>query len=161
MDGQKWQLYFSTDDSINEREVLDYYRIRFQQEFCFRDNKQYAGITNCQSIDFRKLTFHFNTSHTTINLTKAACKRLRIPFSISSCKSVVHKAYMLERFISACGITPDLQVINKLFKELILRTIVQKKNSSYYFIFFVSSQRFSKIDLLCITTTISQLIILL
>lgn len=59
MDGRtdKWQLYFSTDDSMDGREVLDYYRTRFQLEFCFRDGKQHAGITNCQSTDFRKLDF--------------------------------------------------------------------------------------------------------
>ena len=72
MDGRtdKWQLYFSTDDSMDGREVLDYYRTRFQLEFCFRDGKQHAGITNCQSIDFRKLDFHFNASLAAINLAK-------------------------------------------------------------------------------------------
>lgn len=43
-------------------EVLDYYRTIFQLEFSFRDSKRHAGITNCQSIDFRKLNFHFNAS---------------------------------------------------------------------------------------------------
>lgn len=124
MDGRsdKWQLYFSTDDSMDSRDVLDYYRTRFQLEFCFRDSKQHAGITNCQSTDFRKLAFHFNASLTAINLAKAACKRLKIPFSVSSCKSVIHNAYMLERFICVFGITPDPQVIDKLFKELVLFT---------------------------------------
>ena len=36
-------------DSMDGREVLDYYRTRFLLEFCFRDGKQHAGITNCQS----------------------------------------------------------------------------------------------------------------
>ena len=77
MDGRtdKWQLYFSTDDSLDGRKVLDYYRTRFQLEFCFRDARQYAGITNYQSTDFRKLAFHFNASLTAVNLAKAACKR--------------------------------------------------------------------------------------
>ena len=77
----------------------DYYRTRFHLEFCFRDSKQYAGITNCQSTDFRKLAFHFNASLTAINLAKAACKSRGIPYSISSCKSMIHNAYMLERFV--------------------------------------------------------------
>ena len=124
MDGRtdKWQLYFSTDDSMDGREVLDYYRTRFQLEFCFRDGKQHAGITNCQSTDFRKLDFHFNASLAAVNLAKAACKRLGITYSISSCKSFIHNAYMLERFICVFGISPDSQVIDKLFKELILFT---------------------------------------
>ena len=91
-------------------------------EFCFRDGKQQAGITNCQSTDFRKLDFHFNASLAAINLAKAACKRLGITYSISSCKSFIHNAYMLERFICVFGINPDPQVIDKLFKELILFT---------------------------------------
>ena len=114
----------SCDNYINNRYplVLDYYRTRFQLEFCFRDGKQHAGITNCQSTDFRKLDFHFNASLAAINLVKAACKRLGIAYSISSCKSFIHNAYMLERFICVFGISPDPQVIDKLFKELILFT---------------------------------------
>ena len=114
----------SCDNYINNRYplVLDYYRTRFQLEFCFRDGKQHAGITNCQSTDFRKLDFHFNASLAAINLAKAACKRIGITYSISSCKSFIHNAYMLERFIYVFGISPDPQVIDKLFKELILFT---------------------------------------
>ena len=114
----------SCDNYINNRYplVLDYYRTRFQLEFCFRDGKQHAGITNCQSTDFRKLDFHFNASLAAINLAKAACKRIGITYSISSCKSFIHNAYMLERFMCVFGISPDPQVINKLFKELILFT---------------------------------------
>ena len=108
---------------MDGREVLDYYRTRFQLEFCFRDGKQHAGITNCQSTDFRKLDFHFNASLAAVNLAKAACKRLGITYSISSCKSFIHNAYMLERFICVFGISPDPQVIDKLFKELILFTV--------------------------------------
>lgn len=118
----KWQLYFSTDQNQSALDVLEYYRTRFQLEFCFRDSKQYAGITNCQSTDFRKLAFHFNASLTAINLAKAVCKRMGVPYSISSCKSMIHNAYMLERFICMFGISPDLQVIDKPFQELILFT---------------------------------------
>ena len=118
----KWQIYFSTDQTLSTVDVLEYYRTRFQLEFCFRDSKQYAGITNCQSTDFRKLAVHFNASLTAINLAKAACKRMGIPYSISSCKSMIHNAYMLERFICVFGIQPDTVLIDKIFKELILFT---------------------------------------
>ncbi len=37
---------------------------------CSRDSKQYAGIINCQSTDFKKLTFHFNESLMVVNLAK-------------------------------------------------------------------------------------------
>ncbi len=119
MDGRtdKWQLYFSTDDSMNGREVLDYYRTWFQLEFCFRDGKQHAGITNCQSTDFRKLDFHFNASLAAINLAKAACKRLGITYSISSCKSFIHNTYMLERFICVLGLTLTRKLLTNFSKN--------------------------------------------
>ena len=72
--------------------------------------------------NFRKLDIQFNASLAAINLAKAACKRLGITYSISFCKSFIHNAYMLERFICVFGINPDPQVIDKLFKELILFT---------------------------------------
>lgn len=97
-------------------------RTRFQLEFCFRDAKHYAGLNDCQSTDLRKLEFHRNASFASINIAKAACKELKTPFSISSCKSIIHNAYMLNRFICVSGLQPDPQVIDKLFKELVLFT---------------------------------------
>ena len=50
------------------------------------------------STDFRKLIFTSMHRLAAVNLAKAACKRLGIAYS-SSCKSFIHNAYMLERFI--------------------------------------------------------------
>ena len=118
----KGQIYFSTDESMTTRDVIDCYRTRFQLEFCFRDAKSYAGLNDCQARDLRRLEFHFNASFASINLAKAACKDLGVPFSVSSCKSMIHNAYMLERFICVSGLRPNPQVIDKLFKELVLFT---------------------------------------
>lgn len=118
----KWQIYFSTDESMSTENVIDCCRTRFQLEFCFRDGKHYAGLNDCQSIDLRKLVFHRNASFASINLAKVACKELGIPFSIPSCKSIIHNAYMLNRFICVSGLRPNPLVIDKLFKELVLFT---------------------------------------
>lgn len=118
----KWQIYFSTDESMTTHDVINCYRTRFQLEFCFRDAKSYAGLNDCQARDLRRLEFHFNASFASINLAKAACKDLGVPFSVSSCKSMIHNAYMLERFICVSGLRPNPQVIDKLFKELVLFT---------------------------------------
>jgi len=118
----RWQIYFSTDDSMNAKDVIEYYKTRFQIEFCFRDAKHYAGLCDCQSTCFKKLHYHFNASFTAINLAKAACKSCGIPYSITTCKSVIHNAYMLERFICVSGLQANTQLIDKLFKELVLFT---------------------------------------
>ena len=108
-DMTKWQIYFSTDDSMSAKNVINCYRTRFQLEFCFRDAKHYAGLNDCQSTDLRKLEFHRNASFASINIAKAVCKELEMPFSISSCKSIIHNAYMLNRFICVSGLQPILR----------------------------------------------------
>lgn len=116
----RWKIYFSTDVSMSTKDVINCYRARFQLEFCFRDVKSFAGLTNCQARDLRRLEFHFNASFSAINLAKVACKELGMPFSVSSCKSMIHNAYMLERFVCVSGMQPDPHIIDKLFKELVL-----------------------------------------
>lgn len=106
--------------STSTKDVINCYRTRFQLEFCFKDWKHYADLNNCQSTNLRKLEFHRNTSFASITIAKAACKELGIPFSISSCKSIIHNAYMLNRFICVSALQPNPQVIDKLFKELVL-----------------------------------------
>ena len=112
----------STDESMSAKDVIDCYITRFQLEFCFRHGKHYAGLNDCQSTDLRKLEFHRNAFLANINLAKVACKELGMPFSISSCKSIIHNAYMLNRFIYVSGLRLNPQVIDKLVKELVLFT---------------------------------------
>ena len=38
------RLYFSTDESMDGRDVVEYYATRFQEEFCFRDAKQFLCL---------------------------------------------------------------------------------------------------------------------
>ena len=118
----RWNLYFTTDVGMSGKDILDIYRTRFLIEFCFRDGKHHTGLAQCQSTSVNKLAFNFNASLSSINLAKAASKSLRIPFSISSCKTVIHNAYMLERFICVSGLDPDPHLIDKLIKELVLFT---------------------------------------
>ncbi len=117
---KRWQLYFSTDAEASGKDVLDIYRTRFQLEFCFRDSKQHTGLTHCQSTSINKLAFNFNASLASVNLAKAACKSLGLPFSITTCQSVMHNAFLLERFICVSGIDPNPHLIDKLIKELVV-----------------------------------------
>ena len=52
-------------------DVLDYYQTRFQVKFCFRDAKQFTGLTDCQSRDLNKLHIHLIASLTKVTLAQA------------------------------------------------------------------------------------------
>jgi len=118
-DGKKPKLFFSTNPEMSGKDVIEFYRTRFQIEFCFRDAKGFTGLTQSQARDVAELSFNFNASLTSVNLAKALAKERGIPFSMASCKTMIHNTYLLERFICVSGIKPNRRLNDKLVKELI------------------------------------------
>ena len=118
-DGKKPKLFFSTDPAMSGKDVIEYYRTRFQIEFCFRDAKSFTGLMQSQARDVSKLSFNFNVSLATVNLAKVLAKERGIPFSMASCKTMLHNAFLLERFICVSGIKPNRRLNDKLVKELV------------------------------------------
>ena len=115
----KHKLYFSTDVDMSGMEVIEYYRTRFQIEFCYRDAKQYTGLYHSQARDERKLDFAFNASFTAINAAKIMMKQYNVPFSVESIKSLIFNSYLLDRFFKLSGTRPNKRINAKLVKELI------------------------------------------
>lgn len=113
------KLYFSTDIQMKAIDVLDFYKTRFQVEFCFRDSKQFTGLTNCQSRDIDKLHFHFNASLTSVNLAKVKALEKGTVLSMASVKVLCHNIFLMLRFISVLGIEPNPEINRKLWEETI------------------------------------------
>ena len=61
----------------------------------FRDAKGFTGLMQSQARDVAKLSFNFNASLTSVNLAKVPAKQRGIPFSMASCKTMIHNAYLL------------------------------------------------------------------
>lgn len=91
-------------------DVLDFYKTRFQVEFCFKDSKQFTGLTNCQSRDIDKLHFHINASMTTVNLAKVKALEKGTVLSMASVKVLCHNIFLMQRFISVLGIEPNPEI---------------------------------------------------
>lgn len=111
------KLYFSTDTGMKAMDVLEYYRTRFQIEFCYRDSKQFTGLNNCQSRDIDKLHFHFNASLTSVNLAKVKALEKGTVLSMASVKVLCHNIFLMKRFISILGIKPNEEINRKLWEE--------------------------------------------
>lgn len=110
-------LLFSTQVGLDAKQILNYYKARFQIEFIFRDAKQFTGLTDAQTRDPKKLDFHFNASLSALNLAKyddqlhhsqpdSECSS--IPFSMASYKRVAFNDHLLKRFISKLDLNPTL-----------------------------------------------------
>ena len=74
MPNGKHKLFFSTKASMSGEDVLRTYRSRFQIEFCFRDAKQYTGLTHCQARHKNQLDFSYNASFASQNVAKVMMK---------------------------------------------------------------------------------------
>ena len=111
-------LYFSTDTRMSAKNVVEYYRTRFQIEFCYRDGKQFTGLRHCQARDFAKLDFAFNSSLTAVNVAKVVIKQNYPTFSIANLKSLLYNSYVTKRFFAMSGFRPNRSLNAKIFKEL-------------------------------------------
>lgn len=111
------KLYFSTDIPMESKEIIDYYRTRFQIEFCYRDGKRFTGLTDCQSRDLNKLHFHFNASLTSVNLAKVKAIEKGTVLSMASVKVLCHNIFLMQRFISVLGIKPNEEINRRLWEE--------------------------------------------
>lgn len=83
---------------MSGKDVIEYYRTRFQIEFCFRNAKQFTGLNHSQSRKIERLRFNFNASLTAVNIGKVLAKERDIPFSKASLKRKIHYEYLLLRF---------------------------------------------------------------
>lgn len=112
------KIYFSTDIDMGGKDIIEYYRTRFQIEFCFRDAKQFTGLNHCQARDLKKLDFAFNASFASVNIAKIMRKEEYPTLSIGLLKSYLSNIYMMNRFLARSGLRPNRTLNAKLVKEL-------------------------------------------
>lgn len=116
---QARKVFFSTDTEMSAKDIMDFYRTRFQIEFLLRDGKQFTGLTHCQSRQKEALAFHFNMSLTAINVARAFARQDKKELSVANVKTLVHNAMMLHRFSVLSGKLPNRLLNTNDFKELL------------------------------------------
>jgi hypothetical protein len=97
-------LLFSTDLHLSAREIVRIYRARFQIEFLFRDAKQGAGLTQCQSRNSQALHFHWNAALAALNVAKThppASSTTRFSWASTCLKST--NRHLLQLFSAKLG----------------------------------------------------------
>jgi len=102
---QKYVVLASTDLTQDALTIVNFYKLRFQIEFIFRDAKQFTGLTHCQSRQKQRLHFHFNLTCSAINLVNA--ERL-LSGTEMSLNSYIRQAY-------------NTRVVEQLLENLDLR----------------------------------------
>jgi hypothetical protein len=116
-------VYFSTDKDMLGQIVYQYYKLRYQIEFLFRDAKNHLGLEDSQSRQEKALDFHFNITFSTLNIAKAlhwlaVPKEQRGAFSIQNIKTQYINQLLLDRLISIYGKDPSVEKNNPKIREL-------------------------------------------
>ncbi len=116
-------IYYCSDKEIDGLKVYQYYRLRYQIEFLFRDAKGHLGLEHSQSRQEKAIDFHCNMALTTLNTVKAMHwfdkpKEQRPPFSMADIKTQYVNELLLDRLIIIYGKDPFVEKNNPNIKEL-------------------------------------------
>jgi hypothetical protein len=118
----KYTLLISSDKDMDPLKIEQYYRLRFQIEFLFRDAKGYGGLQDCQTRSEAKINFHHNMAFSSIALAKAASIRLckeksNFTFSITDIKTLHNNNLLTDLIFSNLGLDLTCKKIIKLYKK--------------------------------------------
>ena len=83
-------VLFSSDLTLSYVRLIDYYRLRFQLEFNFRDAKQYWGLEDFMSVNERPVYNSANLAMFMVNVSHALIRPMRTQwpaFSVSDLKA--------------------------------------------------------------------------
>ncbi len=115
-------IFFSTDLNLNPEKILQYYRLRYQIEFLFRDAKNFAGLEDCQARSENKLHFHVNASLSTVSIAKALYylnvpKEERGSFSMANVKVMYFNQFITDFIFSKLALDMSCEKYKCLYEE--------------------------------------------
>ena len=93
-------IYFSSDLNLKYDEILNFYHLRFQIEFDFRDAKQAFGLSDFKNYKKENLTNFFNLSFTMCLVSKIYIKEYRVRLQNPKISILDIKLIQKARFIA-------------------------------------------------------------
>ena len=114
-------VLFSTDLSLSATQIVDYYSLRFQIEFNFRDAKQFWGLEDFMNVSDQAVTNAANLAFLMVNLSAALLlpQRQQQPnFSVLDLKAYFRAHRYLDETIKLLPHPPDDHLISRIWLRL-------------------------------------------
>ncbi len=114
-------ILFSTDLDLTAPQIVDYYALRFQIEFNFRDAKQYWGLDDFMNVKPTAVTNAVNLAFLMVNLSAVILKPYRRnhpDFSILDLKALYRARRYLDETIKLLPDPPDDNLISRIWRRL-------------------------------------------
>jgi putative transposase len=115
-------VLFSTDLALSAALIVEYYSLRFQIEFNFRDAKQYWGLEDFMNVSPTAVTNAVNLAFLMVNLSLCLLRpfRLRQPdFSILDLKAHFRAQRYLHETIKLLPVSPDPDLISQIERKVL------------------------------------------
>ena len=114
-------ILFSTDLELSFEKIIDYYSLRFQIEFNFRDAKQYWGLDDFMNVKEAAVTNAANLSFFMVNFSSILLQRFREinpEFSILDLKSHYRGCKYVSETIKLLPQKPDGILLTEIFEQI-------------------------------------------
>jgi putative transposase len=114
-------ILFSTDLELSYEKMIDYYTLRFQIEFNFRDAKQYWGLDDFMNVKEVAVTNAANLSFFMVNFSTILLQRFRQinpEFSILDLKSHYRGCRYVSETIKLLPQKPDGILLAEIFEHI-------------------------------------------
>ena len=112
---------FSSDLELSYDKIIDYYSLRFQIEFNFRDAKQYWGLEDFMNIKETQLTNALNLSMFMVNVSQALLREFRLssPYSgVLDLKAYYRAAKYFDETIKMLPEKPEPILLEQIFGNI-------------------------------------------
>ena len=114
-------ILFSTDLELSYERIMDFYTLRFQIEFNFRDAKQYWGLDDFMNVKQVAVTNAANLSFFMVNFSSILLQRFRATnpdFSILDLKSHYRGCRYVTETIKLLPQKPDGILLAEMFEQI-------------------------------------------
>lgn len=114
-------ILFSTDLLLSATQIVDYYSLRFQIEFNFRDAKQYWGLDEFMNVTPQAVTNAVNLAFLMVNLSRILLKPHRQDnpdFSVLDLKALYRAQRYLSETIKLLPFLPEPNLIARIRQRL-------------------------------------------
>jgi len=114
-------ILFSTDLELSYEKLFDYYTLRFQIEFNFRDAKQYWGLDDFMNVKQTAVTNAANLSFFMVNFSSVLLRQYRKnnpDFSILDLKSHYRGCRYVSETIKLLPQKPDGILLSEIFQQI-------------------------------------------
>jgi len=114
-------ILFSSDLDLNFETLIEFYKLRFQIEFNFRDAKQYWGLEDFMNIKETPITNAVNLAFFMVNLSHILINEVRphnAEFSVQDLKAHFRGSKYVDEILKLFREKPDPILIQQIFKEI-------------------------------------------